>query len=159
LSTLKIAGQTISFPEVNQSPNWAPSVIRFAKATETALNASFGGYDKASQTQVLNDSFKTPNLIGLALNSLIFKTSEVSSYVIYYTVTRDTTVPTTEVKSEEGKIEGLTGLVYQYTRDASGDANVDFRFDDSTGQLYILNNLAYTTGVVTVTYRASAISK
>lgn len=154
-----INGQTIFFPDVNQSPNWAPSVIQFAQATEDAFNSVANSYDISTQKQTMGNAFKMQDTSGVALNDLLFPKTSVASFIIYYTITKSITDPSIYTESENGKIDVRINSsgVYEMTRDASGDASITFRIDDSTGQVYIINNKTYITGDVVVFYRATVI--
>jgi hypothetical protein len=88
---LNINGQVIDFPASAASPNWAPAIIQFAQAVESALAISVGTYDVSPQTMLINiyNSASDVNI-----NALSFPTSDVRSVFIRYSVFRTTSTNT-----------------------------------------------------------------
>lgn len=99
---ITIQGNVIDFPTSGSSPNWAPAVVDFAQAVETALEGVTGEYDIAPQSlDILNNQTSTTDLVGIA-----FPSTAVRSFTITYTIYRSATSPSTGL-SESGTIVGV----------------------------------------------------
>lgn len=84
---LIINSTVIDFPDSAASPNWAPAVIQFAQAVESALLITSGTYDVAPQTMVI-DAYNSSSNVDIT--NLSFPTSDVRSVFIRYSVYRTT---------------------------------------------------------------------
>jgi len=147
---ITIQGTPIEFPSTGESPNWAPSVIEFAQATEQALLSAVGPYDIPQQVFTLSSNVNT----NLSITNLSFPTTVVRSAFINYSVIR---LSSTETPlSESGEIYVVyDGSDWRITRDYVGDAGCTFDIT-STGQVRISTTsfLNYTSGKISFSAEA-----
>lgn len=150
---LNINGQVIDFPDSGESPDWAPAMIEFALAVESALALAINQYDVPPQVFTL-DSY---NGSTVEIANLIFPPAVVRACTIFFSVWRKTS--STEVV-ETGQLEVRNnGGVFSITRVGSGNAFCEFTINNSTGQVSIsLTTLGGTGHLGNITYRALALS-
>lgn len=129
-----IQGTVIDFPEDGASPTWAPALVQFAEAVESALANFVGTFDVSPQ--IFNiDAFN--NVANQDITNLSFSTTEVRSVVIEYYVFRQTDSTNA---SESGVIyanynDNLpTNSKWELSRQFVGDGEIDFNITD-TGQV------------------------
>lgn len=156
---ITIQGTPIDFPNSATAPNWAPAVIQFAEAVADALTSVVGTYDVSPRSLNID---VTPNGAPTDLPTLSFPTTQIRGAFIRYTVYRNTTAITV---SETGEMlinynpaNGI-GEKWQVSRDAVGDASVDFSVTD-TGQVqFTLSALAGTNHTGTISYTSQALQQ
>lgn len=153
---INIQGTIIEFPSSGASPNWAPAVIQFAQAVESALSAVVGPFDIPPQIYVMTSNANT----NVSVPNLSFPTSNVRGAFIRYSVFRTTSGTTV---SESGTItttynpDGTVGNKWQITREYVGDAQVTFNITD-VGQVQFSSVLLAGTGHSgKITYTAQAL--
>lgn len=153
--TITIAGTIIDFPESGTSPDWAPAVVEFAQAVESALSSLVGTYDVTQQTFAL-DSYNPGTSIDIP--NLSFPTSTVRAAQIKYAVYRATT---TANGAESGNILVVynTALgTWEIERDYVGNASITFAIS-TTGQMsFSTTTLAGSSHTGTLTYEARALA-
>jgi hypothetical protein len=124
MPNITIGGSVIQFPNSGGSPNWAPAVVEFAEAVETALQSATGTYDVAPQVLPIDDY----NGSGADITALSFSTAVVRSFEVHYSVYRKTS---TDSASESGVLYGVYNsdtAAWSMSRDAQGklvDASAD----------------------------------
>ena len=128
--TITIRGTPIEFPATGESPNWAPALIEFAQAVETAFNSAIGPYDIPSQVvELTSNANETPYLL---LNTLAFPTSDVRAAFINYSVIRQSS--TTQVKEVGTLFAIYNGSNWILTREYTGDTALSDFNCTSAGQ-------------------------
>ncbi len=132
-----IQNTEIQFPTSGESPNWAPAMVKFAKAVENALNASVGPYDVAPQVQVMdNNGFTDADITNLS-----FPPVDVNQVVIDYSVQRSITEVVDKIYTEGGVLtctyrpeDGVDP--WSFTQTKTGDAQCEFTVEPS-GQIKV----------------------
>lgn len=158
-----IKGTVINIPNSAASPNWAPNIIEAFEALAEAVNAVTGTYDVAPQTQNIDLNNSSLNV---ALNNLVFPSSDVRAATVYYTVhrvTEDSGIGDAEELVEAGTLEisydnsRPVDHKWELVRMGQGEARIDFNVTD-LGQIRFsttaLNGINHT-GIVS--YRAISI--
>jgi len=134
-----IGGTEIDFPNSAASPNWAPAVIDFAEAVESALEGISGQGDITAQTFSIDGASFNPTASPTNIPGLQFSTTLVRSAVIEYNVFRTATTPS-ETAYEVGTMNiiynpnGGVGEKWELIRYAAGDGKITFTITD-TGQI------------------------
>lgn len=156
---ITIQGTLIEFPDSGTDPNWAPAVIQFAEAVEAALSGVVGTYDVAPRSMIID---ATPTATATDIPSLSFSTSQIRGAFINYTVYRTTTDTTV---SEAGTLQLVyndssgSGLKWEISREAVGDASVEFTVED-TGQVQVtLTALSGSDHTGQLNYSAAAMQQ
>jgi hypothetical protein len=157
---ITIQGNVIDFPTSGSSPNWAPAVVDFAQAVETALESAIGEYDIAPQSlDILNNQASAQNLAGIA-----FPSTAVRSFALNYTIYRSTATPTS--KAEVGTLTAVFNDLqndWVVQRGFSGDdSGVTFTIDNTSnaGQLkYTSSNISGASYSGKITLSAKALLK
>lgn len=153
---ITIKGTVINIPNSAASPNWAPNIIEAFEALAEAVNAVTGTYDVAPQTQNIDLNNSSLNV---ALNNLVFPSSDVRAATVYYTVhrvTEDSGIGDAEELVEAGTLEisydnsRPVDQKWELVRMGQGEAKIDFNVTDlgqirfSTSPLTGINH----TGIV-----------
>lgn len=154
-----IQGKQIEFPDSGNEPNWAPAVIEFAQAVESALAGAVGDFDVTPQTFDF-DSENPGSLIDIP--NLSFPTDQVRSAIITYAVHR--TTDSTEV-TEGGQLlivynaSNSASNKWEPQREFTGDASITFTVTD-VGQVQ-LNTIALagTSHTGRISYSAKALKQ
>ena len=135
-----IKGTVIDFPSSGQSPNWAPAIIEFAQAVESALSAVVGPYDVSPQTVTIQNG-----VTGIDILPLSFPSSQVQSFQVRYSVYRENSVPS-ELEAEAGTIlatyDGSTWNLEREFMSNKPSPSVTFSID-AAGQM------SYTSSAIT----------
>lgn len=126
----------IEFPDSGESPNWAPAVIQFAQAVESALNIAIGPSDVSPQAFNIN-AYNTASNVDIP--NLSFSTSTVRAVFIDYAIFRTTDTTTAY---EAGDIIGIynpnNSVGQKWTisvgNKTGGDGQITFNMTD-TGQI------------------------
>jgi len=157
--TITITGTPISFPSSAESPNWAPGIIEFAQAVESALNSVLGAYDVAPQIQVI-DAQNPGTDVDVA--NLAFPVSSVTGAFIRYSLIRTTS---TDTAYEAGNLivtynpAGGVGQKWEISRDYVGDGKITFSISD-TGQIkFSTTSMAGINHSGKLTFTAQALSQ
>lgn len=157
-----ISGQVIDFPESSASPNWAPAIIAFAEAVETALNGLSGSFDVPPSTFDIDGAAFNPTGSAVDLPNLSFSTSAVRGAYIRLAVGRttdDTSAYETTLIITVYNPDGDVGSKWEFSRTTIGDGMIDFSISDA-GQV------SFTTAALTgtasshlglITYSATAM--
>jgi hypothetical protein len=154
---ITIQNKVISFPESSASPNWAPAIIEFAKATADALNTVVGGYDIAPQTFAL-DSYNPGSNIDLP--NLEFPVTSVRSFTVNYAVHRTTD---SEEVSEGGTVTAVynasnpTGFKFDLSYVKAGEALIVLNITDTGTVQITTSTLSGINHEGIITYRATAV--
>ena len=160
MPSITISGQVIDFPDSGESPNWAPAMIEFAEAVESALAGVAGQFDVPPQ--VLNiDAFNV--VTNQSITALQFSTSDVRSFIVSYAIYRSGETPTTVV-AEAGEFTAVyndsngSGEKWSIARDSAGDdARVTFTVTD-VGQVQFSTTAVGTVNHTgTISFSAKAI--
>jgi hypothetical protein len=150
---LNINGQIIDAPDTGDSPNWAPAMIEFMLAVESALAIAINQYDVPPQVFSI-DGF---NGATTEIANLIFPPTVVRACTIFFSVWRKTSI-TEVVETGQLEIRNNAGM-FTITRVGSGDAFCDFTIDNSSGQVSLtLTTIPGVSHQGNVTYRALALS-
>lgn len=156
-----ISGEIINFPNSGASPNWAPAVIQFAQAVESALESVVGPFDITPQVYVMSSNVNTD----VNVPNLAFPVSNVRGAFIRYSVYRqtDNPLPADTTLSESGTItttynpNGTTNNKWAITREYVGDAQITFTITDTGQVTFSTTSLAGTNHVGRITYAAQAL--
>lgn len=128
-----IQGTPIAFPDDAASPDWAPAVIAFAQAVESALNLVINAFDVSPQVYTMVSNSNT----NVNINALSFPTANVRAAFITYSVYRTTSLSNA---SEAGQIivvynaNSSVGSKWELIQSKDGNAQVSFNITD-TGQV------------------------
>ena len=154
-TTITIGSEVIEFPNSASGPNWAPALVQFAEAVETALSGLAGEYDVQPHVLTLAQEANT----NLDMPLLSFATSAVRSAFIQYSIYR---VSSTSEEAEVGTLEVIYNSVdgtWEIGREGTGtDNNVTFDITPA-GQIRVtttaIDGGTYTSGKIS--YRATAV--
>jgi len=159
MPTIIIQGTPIEFPDSDQSPNWAPAVIQFAQAVESALSIAVGTFDVSPQ--VMNIDAYNPGT-NVNINNLSFSTTQVRGAFIQYTVYRNTSTTTVV---EGGTIEiaynpdGPVNNKWEISRVRTGDASITFSITDVGQMQFSTSTLGGIDHVGRLSYEAKALEQ
>lgn len=151
-----INGTPISMPSSAESPNWAPAIIEFTQAVETALSAAIGAYDVAPQVQNI-DAY---NGTGTDITNLSFSTSNVRAAFIKYSVYRTTNSTTAY---EAGNLlavynpNGTIGSKWEVSRDYVGAGSITFSISDLGQVSFVTTSIAGTGHAGVLSYSGQAL--
>jgi hypothetical protein len=155
---ITIQNKIIDFPSSSASPNWAPAIIEFAKAVETALSAVVGGYDVAPQ--VFNIDTQDTMVSADNLPNCSFPPTAVKSFTLFYAVSRSSSTAT---KAVAGFITAVynssnpSDNKWEVSQEKVGEGNVTFSVTDLGKVQYITESIGGADHTGDITYRATAI--
>ena len=155
--TITIQNQVIEFPESSESPNWAPAMVSFAQAVETALATVTGDFDVSPQTQ--NIDSQNPGT-DIAITNLNFPSSDVLKAEIMYGVFRQTT---TEQVVEGGTITIVYNSVnpigdkWDIAQTKQGDGKITFDITDAGQVTFSTEALTGINHTGIITFRALSV--
>lgn len=146
-NSVTIQGRTITIPSSGTSPNWAPAMVEFMQAVETALDAVVGPYDVAPQYYTLSNELNA----AVPLPLLVFSTSAVRSIYIKYSIYRESTTTSEAEAGELTVVYDTDAGTWNMSREAVGSANLTFAI--SAGGIVSFTTTAmsggtYSTGVL-----------
>jgi len=151
-----INGTPITLASSGESPNWAPGIIEFTQAVETALSAAIGAFDVAPQVMNI-DAY---NGTGADVTNLSFSTSNVRAAFIKYSVFRTTSSNTAY---EAGNMilvynpNGTIGSKWEVARDYVGDGSITFSVSDTGVVSFVTTAIAGTSHAGILSYSGAAL--
>lgn len=154
---INISGTIIDIPSSGTSPNWSPAIIRAFQAIEGALQGVAGPFDVPPQVQAI-DSYNPGSNVDL--QDATFPTSDVRSVELIYAVYRETT---TENVSETGTLSAVfdasaaPGVQWNFSREAVGDAFIEFAFLDNGQVQFTTEAIAGANHTGVITFQAKAL--
>lgn len=154
---ITIGGTVIDFPSSAQSPNWAPGIIQFAQAVESALSTVVGPADIPAQT--LNIDSYNPGT-DVIIPNLSFSTTSVLSANIRYSVIRTTSMTTVAEAGNISIVYNSTNPVnskWEIERDYVGNASISFTITDAGQVKFSTTTLSGSSHTGTISYAATAL--
>lgn len=155
---ITIAGQVITFPGVNQDPNWAQAIVEFAQAVAEALEATVGTYDVVPQIYTMTANSNS----NVDIPALSFPTGQVQATNVRYSIFRQTT---TNSEAETGTLQlvynpnGGVGEKWEMSRSFVGSSTVSFAVDDSGQISFSSSALSGSDHIGRIAFSASSLQQ
>lgn len=162
MPTIVIGSEVIEFPNSATDPNWAPEVIRFAQAVESALSGVVGPFDVPPSSLNIDSDTYNPTAAPFDIPNLSFSIAAVRGAFIRIAVGR-----TTDTNSAYELTDimimynpgNAPGSKWELARSTVGNAQIDFFISDNGQVSFTTTAIPGTAGTHQglITYNAQAL--